>query len=250
MTKLLENKLALVTGGTTGIGLASVKRLAQEGATVVATGRNPETLAKAQAELGSSVDVVASDASDPEAINKLIADVSSKHGKIDVLFLNAGIALFAPLEQAPVDQFDKMWSINVRGPWLALQAALPHLNDGASVIFTTSVVNEMGMPGASAYAATKAALREIVRVAAAELAPRKIRVNAVSPGPIETPIFSKTGMSKEEMDGFAQNIAAQIPLARFGQSDEIASAVAFLASSESAFITGAELPVDGGLAQV
>jgi len=246
----LENKLALITGGTTGIGLATAKRFAAEGARVVVTGRSPETLAAARRDLDGKVEVLESDAGEEGQIAELFEKIAEGHQQLDVLFLNAGIARFAPLPDAPLADFDAMWEVNVRGPWLALKHALPLLSEGAAVIVNTSVVNQKGMPGAAAYAATKAALRAIVRVAAAELASRNVRVNAISPGPIDTPIFAKTGLPAEALDSFQKGVSSRVPLGRFGTADEVASAAVFLASSESSFITGSEIAVDGGLAQV
>ena len=246
----LHNKIAVITGGTTGIGLATAQRFVSEGATVIVTGRNPETLASAQEQLGAGVEVVKSDAARDDDIAQLVEQVKAKHGRIDVLFLNAGIALFAPLAQASVDDFDAMWRVNVRGPWLTLQRALPLLSEGASVIITTSVVHYKGMAGTSGYGPTKAALRSLVRIAAAELAEKKIRVNAIAPGPIETPIYGKLGMPAEAVDELAQGMVAQVPLARFGTADEIANAAVFFASADSSYVTGTELAVDGGYAQV
>ncbi len=249
MTKL-QDKVALITGGTTGIGLATAKRFAAEGATVVVTGRNPDTLAAAQRELGERAEVVKSDAAKDEDVAELIAGIRAKHGRLDVLFLNAGVALFGPVAEAPVDDFDTMWRVNVRGPWLTLQKAIPLLSEGASVIFNTSAVNTKGVPGASAYSSTKAALRSIVRVSAAELAGNKIRVNSIAPGLVETPIYGKLGMGPAELEQFSQGMVGQVPLARFANSDEIASVAAFLASADASYITGSEIAADGGLAQV
>ncbi|TPV92408.1 MAG: SDR family oxidoreductase [Myxococcales bacterium FL481] len=247
---LLANKITLITGGTTGIGLATAQRYAAEGATVIATGRNPETLAAARQQLGERADVIASDAAREEDINELIETVRAKHGRIDVLFLNAGIATFAPMVDAPVDAFDRMWQVNVRGPWLTLRKAIPLLSEGASVIFNTSVVNQKGVPGSTGYAATKGALRSIVRAAASELAGNKIRVNAIAPGPIETPIYGKLGMPADAVDTMAQGFVAQVPLSRFGAASEVAGVATFLASADSSYITGSELAVDGGYSQV
>lgn len=246
----LQNKIALITGGTTGIGLATAQRFVADGATVIVTGRNPDTLTKAKEALGDTVEVLKSDAANDSEIAELLDTVRTKHGRIDVLFLNAGIAKFAPLTEAPVEDFDHMWRVNVRGPWVTLQQAAPLLAEGASVIFNTSIVNEKGMAGASAYAATKAALRSIVRTAATELAGNKIRVNAIAPGPISTPIYSKLGLPSDAVDQMAQGMVEQIPLSRFGDASEIASVAAFLASSDSSYMTGGELAVDGGFGQV
>ena len=195
-------------------------------------------------------EVIESDAGDEKQIAQLFEGLAKTHRRLDVLFLNAGIAKFAPLAEASVKDFDAMWTLNVRGPWLALKHALPLLAEGANVIVNTSVVNQKGLAGAAAYAATKAALRAVVRGAATELAARKIRVNAISPGPIETPIFGRMGMSEERLDEMKAWITAQVPLKRFGHPDEIAAAVLFLASDESRFIVGTELVIDGGMIQL
>lgn len=247
MVGKLHNKVAVITGGTTGIGFAAAKRFVDEGAKVVLTGTNPETLKAARSELGERVDVIASDASSENDIKSLFETVVAKYGKIDVLFLNAGIAKFAPWKSHSVEDFDKQFAINVRGPWLAIKHAIPVLNDGASIIATTSVANQTGMPGASAYAASKAALQQLVRTAAAELSPRGIRVNGVSPGPIETPIFQKMGVPAAEMKQMAAGMKSQVPLGRFGTSEEVANVVLFLASDESSYVQGQEYVVDGGM---
>jgi len=250
MSRRLESKIALITGGTTGIGLATAKRFAEDGAEVIVTGRNPDTLELARRELNGRVQVVESDAADERQVAELFESIARSHGRLDVLFLNAGIAKFAPLAEAAVSDFDAMWDVNVRGPWLALKHALPILAEGAAVIVNTSVANQKGMAGTAAYAATKAALRAIVRTAAGELAGRKVRVNAISPGPIETPILGKTGLAGPELEAFRKNVARHVPLGRFGAAQEVAGAAAFLASPDASFITGTELAVDGGFAQV
>lgn len=246
MTKKLDGKIALITGGTTGIGLASAKRFVAEGATVILTGTNPETLEAARAELGDSAHVIQSDASKEQDIKDLFEQVVADHGKIDVLYLNAGIAKFAPWQDHSVEDFDRMFAINVKGPWLAIKYGAAALNDGASVIATTSIANQTGMAMTSAYSATKAAVSQLVRNAATELSPRGIRVNAVSPGPIETPIFGKIGLPEENVQQMAQQIVQGIPLGRFGQSDEVANVALFLASDESSYVQGQEFVVDGG----
>jgi NAD(P)-dependent dehydrogenase (short-subunit alcohol dehydrogenase family) len=180
-------------------------------------------------------------------VQDLFKQVAAKHGKIDVLFLNAGIARFAPWDQHSEEDFDRQFAINVKGPWLAIKHAIPLLREGSSVIATTSVANKMGMANASAYAATKAALQQMVRTAAAELSSKGIRVNAVSPGPIETPIFGKTGMPPEALDEMANGIVSQVALGRFGTSEEVANVALFLASDESSFVQGQEFVVDGGM---
>ena len=247
MSGELNGEVAVITGGTPGIGLATAKRFVAEGAKVIVTGTNPKTLEAARADLGNSVEVMASNAGDGADVKALFDHVAEKHGKIDVLFLNAGIARFAPWDMHSEEDFDLQFAINVKGPWLAIKHAMPVLNDGASVIATTSVVNRMAMAGASAYSATKAALHQMVRTAAVELSPRGIRVNSVSPGPIETPIFGKIGMSEEEMDQMAAGMTSQIPLGRFGKSEEVANLALFLASDESSFVQGQEFAVDGGM---
>ena len=247
MTERLKNKIALITGGTTGIGLATAKRFAAEGAQVIVTGHNPDTLEAAHQQLNGSVKVVESDAADERKVAQLFEIIRRKHGRLDILFLNAGIARFAPLADAMLSDFDAMWNVNVRGLWLALKYALPLLSDGGAVIVNSSVANSKGVEGTSAYSATKAAVRSLVRTAAQELAGRNVRVNAVSPGPIETPILGKLGVP---LDIFRSNAISRIPLGRIGSPDEVASAAAFLASNDASFITGAELAVDGGMAQV
>jgi len=250
VTQRLKNKIALITGGTTGIGLATAKRFAEEGAEVIVTGRNPETLEAARQQLNGSIKVVESDAADERKVAKLFETLGRKHGRLDILFLNAGIARFAPLADATLADFDAMWNLNVRGLWLALKYALPILSEGAAVIINSSIANSKGIEGTTAYSATKAALRSLVRTAARELAGRNVRVNAISPGPIETPIFGKLGLPPDAFDAFRTDTISHIPLGRFGSAEEVASAAAFLASNDASFITGADLAVDGGLAQV
>lgn len=250
MSYRLADKIALITGGTTGIGFATAKRFAEEGARVVVTGRTPETLELARQQLNGRVQVVASDAADEHQVAALFGSLGREHGRLDVLFLNAGIFKTAPIAETDVSDFDTLWRINVRGPWLALQHALPLLTRGASVIVNTSVYNRMATPGAAAYAATKAALRAIVRGAATELAEREVRVNAISPGPIKTPVLAKAGLPADRIEAVWQSTARQVPLGRMGSPDEVAAAAAFLASADASYVTGTELVVDGGFVEV
>jgi len=248
--KRLEGKVAVVTGGNSGIGLATAKRLQEEGAKVAISGRSRKTLDEAVKSIGNGVVAVQSDVASLTDIDKLFAEVSKKLGKIDVLFVNAGIAKFAPLSDTSETTFDEQYDINIKGAYFTIQKALPFLNDGASIILNTSVVDEKGTVGASAYAGTKAALRSLARTAAAELVGRGIRVNAVAPGPIETPIFEKSGLPQEAIDDFAKQILVRIPMKRFGQPEEVAATVAFLASQDASYITGVEINVDGGFGQI
>jgi NAD(P)-dependent dehydrogenase (short-subunit alcohol dehydrogenase family) len=248
--KRLEGKVAVVTGGNSGIGLATAKRLQEEGARVAISGRSKQTLADAVKTIGNGVVAVQSDVAKLSDIDKLFTEVSEKLGKIDVLFVNAGVAKFAPLAETSESLFDEQFDINIKGAYFTIQKALPFLNEGASIILNTSVADQKGTLGASAYAATKAALRSLARTAAAELVGRGIRVNTVAPGPIETPIIARTGLPQEAIDQFAKDIMTRIPMKRFGQSEEVAGAVAFLASSDASYVTGVELNVDGGFGQI
>ena len=248
--KRLEGKVAVVTGGNSGIGLAAAKRLQDEGARVAISGRNQQTLDEAVNTIGNGVLAVQADVSKLTDVDKLYAQVSKKLGKIDVLFVNAGVAKFAPFAETSESTYDEQFDINIKGAYFTIQKALPFLNDGASIILNTSVVSSKGTAGASAYSATKAALRSLARTAAAELVGRGIRVNAVAPGPIVTPIFGKTGLPKEAIDEFAKETISKVPMKRFGQPEEVAGTVAFLASQDASYITGVEINVDGGLGQI
>ncbi len=249
--KRLEGKVAVVTGGNSGIGLATAKRFHEEGARVVIAGRSQKTLDEAVKAIGKGTVAVQADVSSAKDLDRLYATVSEKLGKIDVLFANAGIYKFAPLAATTEVLYDELFDINARGVYFTIQKALPHLNDGAWIIVNTSVAGEIGVPNGTAYAATKAALRSFTRSIAAELVERGIRVNAVSPGPIETPAgFERTGLSKETVDEMLKGFISMVPMKRIGQPEEIAATVAFLASQDASFITGAEIPVDGGLAQI
>ena len=246
----LEGKVAVVTGGNSGIGLATAKRFQEEGAKVAISGRSRKTLDEAVRTIGNGVLAVQADVSKLADVDRLYSTVSQELGKIDVLFVNAGVAKFAPLAETSESTYDEQFDINIKGAYFTIQKALPFLNDGASIVLNTSVAGSKGQAGTSAYSATKAALRSLARTAAAELAGRGIRVNTVAPGPIVTPIFERTGLPKEAVDEFAKEIVAKVPMKRFGQPEEVASTVAFLASQDASYITGVEINVDGGMGQI
>jgi NAD(P)-dependent dehydrogenase (short-subunit alcohol dehydrogenase family) len=249
MSNKLQGKVAVITGGNSGIGLATAQALVDDGAKVVIVGRNRQTLDQASAALGPQASAIQADVASTDDLERAFETIRSTHGRIDTLLVNAGVAAFAPIEAVDHGHFDQLFDINVKGAYFTVQKALPHLNEGASIVFTSSVVNELGMPGATVYSATKAALRSFTRSLAAELGPRGIRVNAVAPGLTETPLVGKLGLEDEAIEAFANNVVSNTPLGRFGQPNEIAAVAAFLASPDSAFVNGAEFAVDGGLAQ-
>jgi len=246
----LDGKVAVVTGGNSGIGLATAKRFAAEGAKVVVTGRRQAELDKAVAEIGHGAIGVQGDVSKLADLDRLYATVKEAHGRIDVLFANAGGATFAPLGAITEEQFDKEFGINVKGLLFSVQKALPLFTDGGSIILNASIVSIKGMPAFSVYSATKAAVRSFARTWTVDLKDRKIRVNALSPGPIDTPGVDGLAKTEEEAKQFKAGMAAQVPLGRIGDSDEIAKVAVFLASDDSSFVTGIELFVDGGMAQI
>lgn len=246
----LENKVALITGGNSGIGLATAKLFVSEGAKVVITGRRQEALDEAVKEIGGSVTAILADSTDIPRTKQVVEDTVAAYGKIDVLFANAGVAYFAPHTEITEEFFDSQFNTNVKGPFFLIKEAIPHLNDGAVIINNTSIVNQKGFDGTSVYSATKAAFRSLSRVLASELKGRQIRTVSVAPGPIETPIYGKLGMPEEAVQEMGAGFAASVPLGRFGSSDELAKAVLFLASDDASFVNGVELAVDGGLSQV
>ncbi len=249
-TKKLMGKIAVITGGNSGIGLATAKRFVDEGAHVVITGRREKELAEAVAFIGKNVTTVEGDVSKLEDLDRLYAVVKEKHGHIDILFANAGGGLVAPLATASEAHFDQVFDVNVKGLFFTVQKALPFLKDGGSIILTSSNANVLGVPGLTAYAASKAAVRSFARGWTMELKDRKIRVNSMSPGPIETAALEKAGLTAEQAAQAVAGFAAQVPLGRRGKPEEIASVVVFLASDESSYVTGVDLAADGGMAQV
>jgi NAD(P)-dependent dehydrogenase (short-subunit alcohol dehydrogenase family) len=246
----LEGKVAVITGGNSGIGLATAKRFVEEGAHVVITGRREKELKEAAAFIGKNVTTVTGDVTHLEDLDRLYAVVKEKHGHIDVLFANAGWGEVAPLEVATEAHLDKTFDLNVKGLFFTTQKALPLLKDGGSIILNSSVSNVLGVPAFTAYAASKAAVRSFARGWTMELKGRKIRVNSMSPGPIETPALEKAGLTAEQAEQAAAGFVSQVPLGRRGKPEEIAAAVLFLASDESSYVTGVDLAVDGGMAQV
>ncbi|HWD91061.1 MAG TPA: SDR family oxidoreductase [Verrucomicrobiae bacterium] len=242
---ILKNKIALITGGTSGMGAATAKRFLAEGATVVVTGSSTASAEAARKEM-PGVEVLVSDAGDPHAAKLLVDHVREKHGRIDILFVNAGIARIAPIGAVDEVLFDKIFNVNLRGPYFLLKHAVSVLSDGGSIILTSSVGALRGLPGLSVYSATKAALRSLGLTLAAELAPRAIRVNTITPGGINTPIHGKMELTEEQMAGMAR-MSEKVLLRRKGQPEEIASAALYFASDESRFTTGTELLIDGGM---
>jgi NAD(P)-dependent dehydrogenase (short-subunit alcohol dehydrogenase family) len=246
----LQNKVAVITGGNSGIGLATAKRFVEEGAYVYITGRRQAELDKAVALIGKNVTAVQGDIAKLEDIDRLYAQVKAEKGGIDVLVANAGVVeTFATADVTP-EHYDKTFDVNARGTFFTVQRALPLLNPAASVIVIGSVVSTKGMSIYSTYSATKAAIRNFVRTWAAELGPKGIRANVISPGPIETPIIDAQFESKEHADALREQFKKIIPMGRMGEAEEIADAALFLASSQSSYINGVDLPVDGGFVSI
>jgi NAD(P)-dependent dehydrogenase (short-subunit alcohol dehydrogenase family) len=244
-----KGKQVVIIGGTSGIGLATAKMLVDGGARVLVTGRSQAGLDSTQKELGKRGVVVSSDARSLTDIDALASRVKAEFGAFELLFVNAGLGLFAPLENTTEAMYDEMFNLNTKGPFFAVQKLAPLINQGGAVVLTTSIANVKGMPNLATYGAAKAALRSFARVFAAELLPREIRVNAVTPGPIDTPIIGKAFPDKEVAAAVARQMREANPMKRFGTSEEVAKAVLFLAF-DATFTTGAELPVDGGWSQL
>jgi NAD(P)-dependent dehydrogenase (short-subunit alcohol dehydrogenase family) len=246
----LKGKIAVITGGNSGIGLATAKEFAAQGAQVVISGRDQKTLDEAAKALGPDALVVRADIARLADIDKLFAAVKAKFGRIDVLFVNAGIGKFAPLEAVSEEFYDAILDVNLKGSYFTIQKALPLLADGASIVLNTSINANIGMANTSVYAASKAALLSLARTLSAELVGRNIRVNAISPGPVTTPILGRTGMPPEALEQTLQAIVSQVPMKRFGRPEEIAKTALFLASSDSSFLLGTEIVADGGMSQL
>ena len=245
----LSNKIAIVTGGSGGIGLAAARELKAAGATVVTNGRHAARAEEIRTAYGDVYDkVYEADFSKVAEINAFIKQVGKDYGKIDIIFANAGFGAPAPLGHITEESFDQQFGVNVKGVIFTVQAALPYLQEGGSIILNSSVANQLGFAGFSVYAATKGAVRTLGKIFAAELVSKGVRVNTVSPGPIETPFFSKTGMTDEQIQEAGTQIQSQVPMGRFGKAEEVGKYVAFLASDGSTFMTGTEVEVDGGMA--
>jgi NAD(P)-dependent dehydrogenase (short-subunit alcohol dehydrogenase family) len=247
MSGKLNSKVAVITGGSAGIGFATAKLFAAEGAKVVITGRNKINLDKAVVEIGNGVIGVQGDTSNLKDIDRLYATVKEKAGNIDILIANAAVYVLSPLAEFTEEMFDKQSDINFKGTFFTVQKSLPYLNDGAAIVLLSSVVNEKGIPNHSSYAATKAAIRSLGRSFAAELIGRKIRVNVLTPGPIDTNVFDQVTSSREEAEAFKASMGEFTPIKRVGTPKEVAAAALYLSSEDSAFMIGAELLLDGGL---
>lgn len=242
----LQGKRALITGGTSGIGLEAAKHFLNEGARVVVTGVNPDSIAKAKNQLGSEVLVLQAESADVEAQKKLALDIRDHFGQLDIAFLNAGVSVWMPMEAWTEEMFDRSFDINVKGPYFLIQALLPVFANPASVVLNTSVSVHVGDANSSVYAATKAALLNMSKTLSTELLDRGVRLNAVSPGPVDTPLYDKLGIPVEYREQVNAEIVSSIPAGRFGTPEEIAKAVVYLASDESKWTIGSEIIVDGG----
>lgn len=249
MAQILTGKVAVITGASSGIGFATAQRFVKEGAYVFITGRRENELQTAAKQIGKNVTAVQGDVSKLSDIDRLYDAVKKQQGKIDIIFANAGIAEFASLDSITEEHYDKLFNINVKGLLFTIQKALPLMKDGGSIILNASVAGSRGSPAFSVYAATKAAVRSFARGWMMDLKERKIRVNAISPGPIETEILNSSNIEKKQVDEVKDRFNEFVPLGRMGRAEEVAAAALFLASSESSYVNGSELFVDGGIAQ-
>ncbi|MGH9868586.1 MAG: SDR family oxidoreductase [Candidatus Polarisedimenticolia bacterium] len=247
MAERFKGKVAVVTGGNSGIGFAAARAFVREGAKVAITGRSDATLEAARKELGPEALAIKADMSRVPEIAGAMEQVKARFGRIDALFVNAGIGRFVPLEEVTEEYFDEIVGTNLKGAFFTVQKAVPLLASGSAIVLNASINAHIGMASTSVYGATKAAVVSLARTLSADLLARGVRVNAVSPGPVATPIFDRLGLSEEGARQAKEWIAGQVPLKRFGQPDEIASAVLYLSSPESAFVVGTELVVDGGM---
>jgi NAD(P)-dependent dehydrogenase (short-subunit alcohol dehydrogenase family) len=251
MNRRFEGKVALVLGGNSGIGRAAALAYAAEGAQVVITGRDAKTLAAVAAEIGAGTLVIRSDIADLAGHDEVVRQVRERHGRVDVLFVNAGVGGFAPVPQVTPALWDQVHDVNLRGCFFAAQKVLPLMSKGGSIVFTGSIGSQLAAPANVVYAASKAGLRAVVRIFAVELVGQGIRVNMVSPGPTETPIlYRNPGMDEKGADALRQMMIANTPMKRMGEPEEIARAVLFLSSAEASFITGVDLFVDGGVIEL
>jgi NAD(P)-dependent dehydrogenase (short-subunit alcohol dehydrogenase family) len=246
----LNGKFALITGGTTGIGYATAELFIKEGAKVAIAGQNQDRLNQASKTLGAEVLAIRADSRSQDDLDALFAQIKEQWGRLDILFVNAGIAKFSPLLDVDEAFINETMDINFKGPLFTVQKAVPLMKGNSSIVFNTSINNQMGMLNTGVYAASKAALRSLVRVFANELIERGIRVNAVSPRPVNTPVYSKLGIPQEQLEQVAAKLQQSIPMKRFGEAEEIAKAVLFLASDEASFVLGEELVVDGGWTRI
>jgi len=247
--KKLSNKIAVITGGNSGIGFATAQEFIAQGAKVIITGRSQKSIDEAVASLGENAFGIVNDSGDMAQVKNLGSQVKAIANKIDIIFINAGVGQFNNADQMSEEMFDQIMDVNFKGQYFSLQQLLPLVNDGGSIVLNTSINAHIGMAGASVYAASKAALLSLAKNLSAELLPRKIRVNAVSPGPVTTPLHSaaKLNITEEQLSQMGEGITSQIPIGRFGTVEELAKVVAFFASGDSTFVLGAELIADGGM---
>jgi NAD(P)-dependent dehydrogenase (short-subunit alcohol dehydrogenase family) len=248
--KRLDGKVALITGGNSGMGLETARLFVSEGARVVITGRRERELSEAVESIGGPIIGVQGDVANLSDLDSLMKTIQSRFGALDVIFANAGIGELCPISEVTEEHFDRIFDVNVKGLLFTVQKALPLLRDGSSIVLNASIAGFKGMESFSVYSATKAAVRSFARTWATDLKQRRIRVNAISPGPIDTPIFGKMGLTEETSGSFKQALPTLVPLGRMGSSVEVAKAVLFLASDESSYVNGIDLSVDGGMAQV